>query len=234
MVDTLKGLNDILAGLRANPPRGVDSAEGDSKKIQADYYSMANALKSNKTKKIAIKDGRERVDPLVSTIIAEIPAAKARSKNIEDRRGRLIAEFNKGIYIDADFMRQYRNFKRRNGMLAGTYRGIDTMPSMLAPGEMVLNPMQIARVKAVSGFDPFKYARIPNYAEGGFIKGNADTPTIGLPKTGEQKIDFHFDGNIILEGFTASSNAKAWLQSPDGKREVIKIVKEGKAKKDLR
>ncbi|HEY0428987.1 MAG TPA: phage tail tape measure protein [Pyrinomonadaceae bacterium] len=77
-------------------------------------------------------------------------------------QGKLKPEFAGGVYRDSGFMRQYSDFKRRNGMLAGAFTGRDTLPSMLAPGEMVLNPAQIERIKDAVGYDPFKFGRIPN------------------------------------------------------------------------
>ncbi len=217
MLDTLKGLNEIMAGLNANPPRGVDNAVSQSKEISANYYTMANSLKG-KTKTIALKDGRERVDPLVTAIALQVPIAKATAANIDSRRNRLVAEFAGGNYFESA---NYGNFKRRNGMLPGTYTGRDYLPSLLGDGEMVLNKYQIDRVKNVSGFDPFKYAKIPNYADGVSLGSQASSGSVGSQASTSNQINFTPTINIQIEGGEVKS---VDIQTPEGQRVLTNVL----------
>lgn len=114
-------------------------------------------------------------------IVAEIERAADSARTAIDADTRLETSFAGGVYMDAAFRRQFGAFKRRNGMLAGGWTGRDVLPSMLAMGEMVLNPMQIARVKAAAGFDVFKGAGVPGYAGGTFVSPSASTPSVSVP-----------------------------------------------------
>lgn len=102
-------------------------------------------------------------------IIAELNKLKDRAMRARDVDTRLQGNFAGGVYMSPEFAAQYGDFKRRNGMLRGAWTGKDTLPSMLAMGEMVLNPMQINRVIRAAGRDVFKDAQIPGYASGTYI-----------------------------------------------------------------
>jgi hypothetical protein len=223
MIETLKGLNDILTGLNATPPRGADSAVSSAESLSSSYFSMANGLKDKKTRNIALKDGNERVTPLVRQISELAPIAKMRGDSIEDRRNRLVAEFASGVFINP-------NFQRRNGMLPGTFSGRDTLPSMLAPGEMVLNPMQQNAVRRASGFDPFKYARIPGYADGVAVAPTSANSAPVVSVGGSPVVNV----TLVLQGDTFNDTATAYLKTADGKRQVVNVVKEARDKKDIR
>lgn len=155
-------------------------------------------------------------------------AAEAGAANI--RQSKLTPEFAGGVFMDAGFMRQYSDFKRRNGMLAGTFTGKDTLPSMLAPGEMVLNPAQQARAIAAAGFDIFRYSQIPNYAEGTYVApSRPSSPSIGTPGTQAVNITFAPTIEIVVEGEIdeariTSVSVKA-QDSEEGRRVTLKNVR---------
>ena len=102
-------------------------------------------------------------------LINQMKAQRDTAKVAGDIDQRLDTSFATGVYMDWAFLKQYSDYKRRNGMLAGQFTGVDTLPSMLAQGEMVLNPAQIEQVKRNAGFDAFKGAGIPNYATGTYL-----------------------------------------------------------------
>ena len=58
-------------------------------------------------------------------------------------------------------------------------------------------------------------------ATDGFI-GNS-TPNIAANQNAPV---MNFSGNIILQGVTTTVDSKAYYESPDGRRQVIKIVRE--------
>jgi hypothetical protein len=239
MLDTLKGLNDILSGLNANPPRGADSAISESNTISANYFQMANGLKSKKTREIALKDGRERVTPLVNQIALLVPDAKARAANIDDRRNRLNAyEFAGGTYFDSN---SYKGFKRRNGLLLDGVPGRDTIPAFLMHKEIVANEPQQNRMRLVGqqfGIDDiWAYGNIPNYP----VKKYADGAYIGQPSTvssqpasGKSNTVIVNEMTLVLENVVALPDAKGFLESADGQRTIVKIIKKAKEQKDLR
>ncbi len=43
----------------------------------------------------------------------------------------------------------------------------------------------------------------------------------------------NFNGNIILEGFTAEPGAKAYLETEDGQRKIIGIVNKARVNKEI-
>lgn len=109
------------------------------------------------------------------SIIAGIKEFAKKAYSAKELEGRIVGEFAGGVYMDSAFAAQYGDFKRRNGMMPGAFTGRDTLPSMIATGEMVLNPRQIANVIHAVGEDPFPYAGIPNYpSKPKPIKGYAD------------------------------------------------------------
>lgn len=120
------------------------------------------------------------------------------------------------------FRSQYSEFKRRNGMLPGAFTGRDSLPSMLAPGEMVLNPAQIRNVIGNAGRDVFKGAGIPGYAGGAFLTpAPAPSGTISGPQIVFQpNIMVVIEGegmteakvkNVLLNGLKNDSNVKVQL-----------------------
>src|SRR5207237_647998 len=104
-------------------------------------------------------------------IIKQIRDAADMAGAAGERQRRILPEFASGVFISPEF-------RRRNGFLGGTFTGRDTLPSMLAPGEMVLNPSQISRVISAAGFDAFKHAGIPGYAAGTFVAPSFTIPVM--------------------------------------------------------
>lgn len=105
MVSALKALNDIKAEMEeARPGINTKSLIDQALQVQKEYYEMANGLKSNKTRKIAIKDGRERVDPLV-TQIQELATGANLKQEIRaaaaERDRRILPEFAEGGMVRA-------------------------------------------------------------------------------------------------------------------------------------
>ena len=113
-------------------------------------------------------------------IIAELQRLKNRAVRARDVDSQLQTSFATGVYLRDDQMSEMKralDFKRRNGKLAGNFNGIDTLPSMLAKGEMVLNPTQIQNVILNAGDDPFKNAGIPGYNTGTYIAPSPSAPS---------------------------------------------------------
>ena len=164
MLDTLKALNDLKAEVNRIPPQiNLDSVPDQARGIEKEYFDTMRQLKDKKTRNIALKDGRERVSPLVQEIIGLVSGAKEREANRQDTASRFIGEFASGAYISREFMAQFQNFKRRNGMLPGSFSRGDVLPSLLAGEELVINPRQRMNVIRNAGFDAFENAGIPNY-----------------------------------------------------------------------
>lgn len=169
MVDALKQLNDLKAQITDTRNKNIN-AQGivdSAKTVQTNYYAQVNAsITEKKTKGIAIKDGRERIDPLVQQIIDASAGAKLRQE-IRDaaaaRDAQILPEFANGVYMDSGFKNQYSDFKRYNGMMPGSYTGRDYIPALIGDGEMILNARQIAAVRARAGADVFA-GLVPNYA----------------------------------------------------------------------
>lgn len=156
-LDSFAQIEELIKQVNQDKLDG-QSALAQAASVRQNYLTTANSLKDTKTRNIAIKDV-SRVDDR----IRQLQTAVTQQETRLDTSKKLTAEFATGVYMDSAFAAQYGDFKRRNGMLPGQFTGRDTLPSMLAMGEMVLNPKQINRVINVAGFDPFKYAEIPNY-----------------------------------------------------------------------
>ena len=133
-------------------------ASGFNVKFESKKYR--NIAQQQTTQKLAEAD----------QIIKQMQGTRDQVSNARVIDEQLNANFATGVYMDKAFLKQYSQFKRRNGMLAGQFLGIDNLPSFLSSGEMVLNPMQInAVIQNAGGVDVFKGAGIPNYNTGAFI-----------------------------------------------------------------
>jgi hypothetical protein len=181
MIRTLQMLNRIKTLINQVPPgMDLDTAASRARSIEQEYFSAMGGLGDGKTRRIALKDGRERVTPLVQQILqdierirAEVQAREANRKNVATK---FTGQFAKGGFVSGDQLALYRGFKRRNGMLPGVWTGRDYLPSLLADEEMVLNKPQINRIRQLAGFDVFQGANIPNY------KPKLDMPRLELPQ----------------------------------------------------
>jgi len=169
-------------------------------------------------------------------IVAEIQAFADTARDANRTAGRLKPEFAGGIFMDEGFMKQFGAFKRRNGMLAGAFTGRDTLPSMLAPGEMVLNPMQIERIKA-AGFDAFKYGDIPNYAAGTYVAPqiSAPSPSFTAPNFANSPVAGSGNVNVKVELHNVDVREDSYmvLTTEKGKRKIVEIYKEAKKNKEI-
>lgn len=223
-----KGFADALAELRKlaadrntilRDPAGVMARAIDLRAQIAGGFGIE--FESKKYQKIArhkIKDRLVEAD----TIIAELKKFADVAFAAGDRDRRLLPEFASGVFMSPAFMA----FRRRNGMLGGAWTGRDVIPSMLAQGEMVLNPMQQQRVKALAGFDVFKPAAIPGYAGGGM----AQTSGQSVMSSGETTMVFNFEHSIDAEGMV-----RTVLKNSNGvQREVKLVVSDGFANDEIK
>lgn len=202
-----QGLSEALQQLRAlasNKNAFLDDPQGVLAKAQELRTQIASGFGINFQSKKYRAIAQQRIaQNLVEAdrIIADIKAESDRAivaKNIDER---LNANFASGAYMSPEFLKRYGDFKRRNGILAGRFTGRDNLPSMLAPGEMVLNPGQIKAVVRNAGFDAFKNAGIPGYADGGFVRPSTSgtgVPSVGSP-AGNQII-FQPNITVVIEG----------------------------------
>lgn len=163
-------------------------------------------------------------------VIAEIKEFAKKAYSAKNLENRIVGEFAGGVYMDSAFASQYGDFKRRNGMMAGAFTGKDTIPAMIANGEMVLNPRQIAAVVKSAGYDPFAYAGIPNYpnkpqpikgyAEGGYFGGSAPTLTSSSNSSNGERVM-----NLTLNLYQdEQKNWQAEAESDSGQKVIAKIV----------
>lgn len=196
-----QGFTDAMAELRRiaadknalyNDPEGVLAKASEIRAqiaggfgIQFQSKKYGNIAKSQIAAKLIEADA----------IIKSIREMGDEARQALETDKRLETSFAGGVYMSPSFRRQFGNFKRRNGMLAGAFNGIDTLPSMLAQGEMVLNPYQIAAVKRNAGFDVFHGAGIPNYAGGTFV-----APSFSAPGASAPNITFQPNITIVVEG----------------------------------
>lgn len=183
-----KSFTDALAQLRA---LGADKNAfyNDPESVIAKAVELRGQIASGFGVQFESKKYQKEAQSLIAqklteadSIISDLERLKNRALRARDVDSRLQTSFATGVYLRDDQMSEMKralDFKRRNGMLAGNFTGIDTLPSMLAKGEMVLNPMQIQQVILnAGGDDPFRNADIPGYVSGGYI---APSPSSAAP-----------------------------------------------------
>jgi len=165
-------------------------------------------------------------------LIAELEQIAGTYKYARQVDERIVTSFAGGVFMSPAFMKQFGDFKRRNGFLGGRFTGSDTLPSMLAPGEMVLNPYQVGRVKANAGMDPFARAGIPGYTTGAVVS-SAPQPMTAANMGGQIVVQPQISVTIEGEGITDArikSVVVDGVKDPDFQVELVRAYDKGKTR----
>lgn len=217
--DAFKQLNEILTGVRQmtmDPAEAITRA-GEVRSEIAGGFGIQFLSKKYR------KEAQKMIDAkLVQAdgIIAQITEAAAIARGAADRSKRILPEFAVGHYF------------RPNGLLPGNFDGADNILAMISRGEMVINPRQQNRVRALAGFDVFAGAGIPNYPRAssspklavGGIAG------VGLASASAPNITFQPNMRIVLVGDAFDDKAAAWLESDNGKRTLVTVTRDQRSK----
>lgn len=220
----MKELTDILSGVRRlsiDPDEAVSRASAVRAEIAGGFGIQFLSKKYKKQAATMISTNLVQADG----IIQQIKDAADIARGAADRSKRILPEFAGGNYF-ADYFRP-------NGLIPGSFDGADNILAMISRGEMVLNPAQISRVKALAGGDVFAGAGIPNYPKAssspklamGGIAGAGLSPASAAPQVLMQP-----NFIIRMEGVTFDERSKAWLESDDGKRTFITVFRDQKGK----
>jgi len=223
--DALKELRQLVADvrtLRVSPDAAISRAQELRNQIASGFGLQFESKKYRKQAQTLIAQRTREADVLLEELRAAAEVARAAG----ERQRRIIPEFARGGYISKDFRAMVENYRRVNGMLPGQYRGHDTINARLAPGEMVLNPMQQYQVRANAGFDPFRNAGIPGYAGGGMVVQPAVQPAQSEPL----ELTFVFEHSIDSAGMVRT----AIKSSTDVEREIKLKIEDMTANDRLR
>jgi hypothetical protein len=197
----LRQLIQDVRTLRVSPDSALAKAVELRAQIAAGFGLQFESSKYQKKSSAAISQKLIEAD----AIIAELRQAAEVARAAGERDRRMLPEFAGGVYMSPAF----QAFRRRNGFLGGAWTGHDTVPAMLAAGEMVLNPTQQARVRANAGHDVFRGAGIPGYAGGGMVQPQAESGPIVL----------QISHSIDKDGMVQTA-----VQSPSGRKVIVDIV----------
>lgn len=230
----LSGFDNLIAdlrGLRIDSQSAIAQGTSLGASLRTQYLQQAGSLKDKKTREIALRSVSE-LDFNIAQKMNALRGASDFANAAADRKNRIIPEFATGAYMSPEFRGQFGDFKRRNGMLPGAFTGRDSLPSMLAPGEMVLNPVQQARVIRAAGGDVFKYGGIPGYADGVYA-GNPQSesrPFFSPPaiQSAPANITVNPQFTLVLEGVAMDDRVEAYLLSERGERTYVKVDKKAK------
>lgn len=235
-VETLQSLDQLIKQLNARPPQIQSAAAAQQlDQIIQQYTQAASALKDKKTRRIALNElsPNEAIGYRKSQVEQALSGAKlyeARAAAAQDLYSRILPEFASGVFMDSGFRNQFSDFKRRNGMMSGSYTGRDYIGALIGDGEMVLNASQIGRVRANAGYDVFANAGIPNYTPQSsgvprFAEGVSFASTSSAAASPQINLAPQF--NITFENVTPMPGAKMILDTPEGKKEIYDIVEDG-------
>jgi hypothetical protein len=221
--DAMAELNKILAGVRQlslDPDEAISRAGEVRAEIAGGFGIQFLSSKYRKEAQKLIKAKLAEIDRQPDGLMAQILEAAGIARGAADRRQRILPEFAGGHYF-ADFFRP-------NGLVPGAFDGADNILAMISRGEMVLNPRQQNRVRALAGYDVFAGAGIPNYpkassspqlATGGIAGAGLNVqmpaPQIMLPNL-----------TLYLQGVAWKDDARGYLQSDDGRRVLVQVIKE--------
>lgn len=229
-----KGFTDAMQQLR-DLMNDRNALFGDPEGAVAKAMEIRGAIASGFGIEFQSKKYKKEAAKLIAAKLIEADQLIKQIKEMADMaraansvNSRLEAEFATGVFADRAFIRQHADFKRRNGLLAGGWTGRDTLPSMLAAGEMVLNPKQIDRVKSNAGFDAFRGAGIPNYATGTFV-GAAPTANAPAAAAGPVTVQIVLNNSGIVESDIKGVLVNG-LKQPDVQVELVKAYDKGKTR----
>lgn len=197
--DSMKQLRDLINDvrtLRIDPDSAISQATQIRQQIASGFGVQFESKKYQKESQKLIAQRLVEADSLITELrnVSEI------SRAASERERRLLPEFAGGVYMSPAF-------RRFNGMLSGAWTGRDTIPAMVAAGEMILNPMQQARVRSNAGGDPFRGAGIPGYADGGVVQSGY----------GDMNLTVYIEQD-------ASGQWVAIAESDRGQRSIAKVV----------
>lgn len=226
--DAMKQLNDLLADRNA--------LFGDPDGAVAKAMEIRASIASGFGIEFQSKKYRKEAQNLIAAKLVEADRVIGQIRELADQarvansiNTRLEAEFAGGVFADAAFIRQHAAVRRRNGLLPGGWTGRDTLPSMLAAGEMVLNPRQIDRVKSNAGFDAFRGAGIPNYAAGAFIGGASSAGSAPAAAAQPVTVQIVLNNSGIVESDIKGVLVNG-LKQPDVQVELVKAYDKGKTR----
>lgn len=217
-VEAIKELNEILSGVRMStidPDEAISRANEVRGQIASGFGIQFQSKKYRRQAQTMISGKLVEAD----RIISDIRTTAERARGATEIAKRILPQFAGGHYF-ADYFRP-------NGLVPGMFDGRDNILAMISRGEMVLNPMQQNRVRALAGGDVFANAGIPNYpnaspspklATGG-IAG------VGLSMNDRPPVVVQPNFTLHLEGVTFDERSKAWLESDSGRRALVKVVK---------
>jgi plasmid maintenance system killer protein len=229
--DAFRRLNEILSGVRS---LSIDPDEAISRagEVRADMASgFGIKFESSKYR----KEAQKMIDMKLvqaDSIIKQISDAAAIARGAADRRQRILPEFAGGHYF-ADFFRP-------NGLIPGAFDGADNILAMISRGEMVINPMQQNRVRALAGFDVFAGAGIPNYPKASsspkLATGGIAGAGIGLltPASATPIVNVEPQITIIIPDVVPlGDRIDAHMISDRGKRTQVTVIRDLKDKKKI-
>jgi phage-related protein len=229
-----KGFTDAMQQLR-DLMNDRNALFGDPEGAVAKAMEIRGAIASGFGIEFQSKKYKKEAANLIAAKLGEADQLIKQIKEMADMaraansvNTRLEAEFATGVFADRAFIRQHANFKRRNGLLAGGWTGRDTLPSILASGEMVLNPKQIDRVKSNAGFDAFRGAGIPNYAAGTFVGPTSAAPAGNAPAQ-PVTVQIVLNNSGIVESDIKGVLVNG-LKQPDVQIELVKAYDKGKTR----
>lgn len=210
--DALRELNEILSNLRSlsiDPDEAIRRANEIRGQIAAGFGIEFKSKKYRKQAQQLIQAKLMEADRLID----QIKQAAEIARGAADRSKRILPEFAGGHYF-ADYFRP-------NGLIPGVFDARDNILALISRGEMVLNPRQQNRIRALAGYDVFAHAGIPNYPKPNASNKFASGGIVGKTHPIKETVP---NFTIVLSGVTFNENAAAWLESDDGKRSLIKLI----------
>ncbi len=212
-----------------NDPDGTLSRARDIRtQIAAGFGIEFLSKKYQKIAQQKIKEKLAEADKLIAEL-EQIAGSYKYARQIDER---IVTSFAGGVFMSPAFMKQFGDFKRRNGFLGGRFTGSDTLPSMLAPGEMVLNPYQVARVKSNAGMDPFERAGIPGYSTGAVVSSQSQPMTaasMGGSIVVQPQISVTIEGEGITDARIKSVMVDG-VKDPDFQVQLVRGYDKGKTR----
>ncbi|MBK8810720.1 MAG: tape measure protein [Acidobacteria bacterium] len=200
---------------RTDPDQALTKARELRAAIAGGFGVQFESKKYKRESRSAIERKLAEFDKEPDGLYDQLKKAVEIAKGAADRNKRILPEFAAGVFL------------RPNGLLPGRFDGRDDLLALLSRGEMVLNPGQQARARAAAGFDVFASAGVPNYPSA------AASPKLATGGIAGAGITVQPSFNLILEGVSFTESARAWIESDDGKRTMIRVNKKLKKTGDI-
>lgn len=217
-----KGFTDAMAQFRELIAHPTDNALEQANQIRAQIAAgfgvQFQTKKYSQEAQKLIAAQLNEIDKVPDGLMEQLKASLARMRQAKEFSNRFVATFADGG-LTSNFSRMnnfslgYQDLGSIRGRIPGIYDRKDDKIIRVTGNEVVLTPDQWMPITPY-----LQRKKVPGFANGGAGEN------VVIPSLNQQSAPTVNNYKIVLSGVIALPDAKGYLESPDGKKQVIDIV----------